>query len=435
MKVSVIANTSNNDISGLPYNNQAITLAGQMAGICYMSDDYTNDRMNNQINARKRAERTSSSGHYSVFEHYHVNLLIEEVPKLVAMFLNNLSVYCTSERSGRYTVMKPNTALEQLTYDKWRNTFTNILKGYGVEDAAASKIAQENARYLTSVFIPTTMAYTIPYSRLLLVLGMIKKLDFGNIKSDNYRNFYKEFLAHLIEFKNRTMEALKITDSDLILDDHKNVLQADMLFENFILDKDEIIIEDENNEHFLYEVSKNLEEEHFGTVYNTTYLASFTALAQLHRHRRINYTMRMLPARYNFNRLYLAVDDRMYIPDIILNTPYEIEWKKDYNALVEAGIIPQATLVIVHEYGRFIDFVNSKCKERLCSRAQYETSEIVRNTLEEFIDADKLNSFSDNHLLNDIIDENRKPIPRCQFKGYTCKEPCALGKYGLIRSW
>lgn len=107
---------------------------------------------------------TSKAGHHSVFEHSHMTILIDGIPKLLAMTLNSHNNYVTSEKSARYTVMKPNTELENELYNKWLNIFMDIIPiAYPSTKLDIGKLAQENARYMLSVYTPTSMVYTVNY--------------------------------------------------------------------------------------------------------------------------------------------------------------------------------------------------------------------------------------------------------------------------------
>ena len=86
-------------------------LGGKMAGICYMPDDYLSEGIQNEEKSLKRAAGNKKSGHYSVFEHGSISFILE-TNKMMAMILNSLGVYSTSEKSGRYTVMKASSELE-----------------------------------------------------------------------------------------------------------------------------------------------------------------------------------------------------------------------------------------------------------------------------------------------------------------------------------
>ena len=144
--------------------------SGQCAGICYMPDNYLSKGIQNEESAIKRSANNAKSGHYSVYEHAHITFDIV-CSKAMAMVLNSTRLYSTSEKSARYTKMTPKTEIETLKYDYWMDKFSKLIKIYypNYSDKDIEKLAMENARYLTSVFTPTTMEFTVPYSRAILI--------------------------------------------------------------------------------------------------------------------------------------------------------------------------------------------------------------------------------------------------------------------------
>ena len=110
--------------------SEAMLFSGHAAGICYMPDDI--DTLFNEPfeKTSKRANGTLLSGHHSVWGHVEYNFIFEEIPKILAMVLNNEKEYDTSEKSARYTKMQPSKEEENL-YNKWINIFYDqILKTY-----------------------------------------------------------------------------------------------------------------------------------------------------------------------------------------------------------------------------------------------------------------------------------------------------------------
>ena len=85
---------------------EALSFSGKSAGICYLPDTMEELLAEPEEKTEKRTNRTLNSGHHSVFAHVHYNLILENIPKILAMILNNEKVYNTSEKSGRYTKMK-----------------------------------------------------------------------------------------------------------------------------------------------------------------------------------------------------------------------------------------------------------------------------------------------------------------------------------------
>ena len=100
MKVSVLASTKPG------YNltkEEAIKFGGKSAGICYMPDDIEALFSEPEEKTLKRANMTLGSGHHSVFDHTTYNLSLEEIPKILAMILNNEKMYTRyKKRSKKY---------------------------------------------------------------------------------------------------------------------------------------------------------------------------------------------------------------------------------------------------------------------------------------------------------------------------------------------
>ena len=51
---------------------------------------------------RKREGMIKASGHHSPFDHVNIMLELDQIPKIIAMYLNNEKMYTTSEKSARY---------------------------------------------------------------------------------------------------------------------------------------------------------------------------------------------------------------------------------------------------------------------------------------------------------------------------------------------
>ena len=80
---------------------EAKLFSGRAAGICYMPEDYEALSSEDVSKTLKRASGTLASGHHSVYDHIQYNLLLEDIPKFLAMVLNNEGIYVTSEKSAR----------------------------------------------------------------------------------------------------------------------------------------------------------------------------------------------------------------------------------------------------------------------------------------------------------------------------------------------
>ena len=84
MDIKVIAHTKqiNHLETGLPFKEEALSLGGRMAGICYGPEDYFDTKINNLNTAYKRAENCIKSGHHSPFDHIFITLQITNIPKI-----------------------------------------------------------------------------------------------------------------------------------------------------------------------------------------------------------------------------------------------------------------------------------------------------------------------------------------------------------------
>jgi hypothetical protein len=76
---------------------------GYSAGICYMEHTYDDIVNENPANTIKRINQTLNTGHHSVDDHLQMSYELRNIPKILAMMLNNESQYTTSEKSARYT--------------------------------------------------------------------------------------------------------------------------------------------------------------------------------------------------------------------------------------------------------------------------------------------------------------------------------------------
>ena len=471
--VKVVARTVETDnIDNM--TEEMFIFGGKAAGICYMPDDYLESSIQDKDKALKRAENNTKSGHHSVFDHGHISMLICTT-KMGAMILNSLGVYATSEKSARYTVMKPDTQLELDMYNKWTEKFQEIiLKKYpntddsilnarlckklgidkkvivknnmlsisldNIKDVENSekllnaydilselkksdtlpsrKLAMENARYMISVFTPTTMMYTISFRQLFLTISYLEKLMFNctYILNDLDKNSEK---YHLHVKLRETAEDLK-ADLEKLVDDIKikenknqyiRFLEAQHVADIY---NGKCAKLDEHHE------TRYCKEQLVADSYTLVYNGSLAMLAQAQRHRTIRHSM------------YLEYSGQFgfYVPEIIKDTDLEKEWLDDINSV--SYCIPQGTLVRITEQGLFEDFA-LKCKERMCGRAQLEIMNRTKDSINEFIaNMDKL-CYENKRLLRNIT-HNLTPCARCMYPDFKCTEGCQWGvKEALTR--
>lgn len=428
-------------------NENMTIFSGKAAGVCYMPDDYLSNGIQNTEKAIKRAESNAKSGHHSVYDHAHISFMVN-TSKMMAMVLNSLGVYATSEKSARYTKMHPETKLELELYEKWtkiirekilykypwlddklilsrlKKKIENIDEFNGLnikviggtvitndiskseklleivnteiidsDTLPSAKLATENARYMISVFTPTTMMYTVSFRQAMLIIIYLKKLAEDCKKNSSI--FYSKLSKNAIELADSFENAI----GTMRIKDIKN--QNIRLFGTC----------DEN--------APDIKQEYLGDSYTLNYKASLACLAQLQRHRTIRYSM------------FMGKIENMtfYVPTIVKEYNLTDEWLKDIKSV--SYCVPQGTLVDITEQGIFEDFA-LKCKERLCGRAQLE---ITRNTAESVIKFYKNSenlSICNKKLLYGMVNTdsngNTKVCARCEFPDFKCVEGCTWGR-------
>lgn len=375
MKIKVIASTKVGYV--LP-KEEAIDFSGKSAGICYLPDTVETLFAEVPQKTQRRANENLESGHHSVFGHAHYNLILEGIPKILAIILNNEKIYNTSEKSARYTKMETSED-EKVLYEKWIEKYKEVIKKEypKFDEKKVQKLAQENARYLISVFTPSTiMEYTISFEQLNFIISWFEDYikDEPETKfSIQLKKAMKEFLEALPDLKVEKLNP-RVKGTKLSL------------------------------------FAKRERQEEFGENYSTTYLASFAQLAQAQRHRTLSYEMTVLEK------------PQFYVPRIIRGTELEEEWLKDISSLEK--YFPQGMLVRVNERGTVENFV-LKCTERLCGAAQIEIMEQTVITMNKYLENVK-NPTIKNYLLP------YSKGARCTFPGWKCNSPCIFGGKGAM---
>lgn len=387
IRVGILPNQFLN-ANGTFNKEEAINLAGKIAGICYDKEGFNHIVNEAEEKTKRRIDMTLNNGHHSVYDHILINLNLQNVPKILAMVLNNEHQYTTSEKSARYTpIVRQEGSIisesEEKLYNKWIDIFKVKIKSqYGsiYNDSKIQKLAQENARYLVTVFMPTQMIYSTSLRQINYIaswmIDYIKKVDEQNLFEKKLAYYMQEFLKGLNE--------INVLDSRLMVNEKSRSLS---LF------------------------GKNLEcqEEYFGFVYSTLYKGSFAQLAQAHRHRTLDYQMEMLEEK------------EFFVPPIIKDDLTLVdEWLGDMQLVKDVN--PQGELVKIYETGKYADFI-LKCKERLCSAAQIE---IMLQTKEILLKYKKALENSNNPLAQDI--KKYSHGARCTFPDYKCLSDCKFGE-------
>ena len=367
--------------------------SGAEAGICYMSKPYFDSYVSDPIKALNRFSTVSGTGHHSIAGHAQVSVLFEDMPKIIAMYLNNLNDYETSEKSGRYTVMDGQTDKEIELYNKWREIFENrINEIYNngpkpfIDERTTKKLAMENARYLLSVFIPMTMGYTASLRQWNYIIDWAERYISSDLPNNYFYMNVKKWMGILVS---QLKEILYVEE----LRDFKGLTGFDMI---------------NPNENY------NIVEQ-YGRAYNVGYEVSFAVYAHLQRHRTLMYNM-----------YFDGVPRKFYVPKIIKCTELEKEWLKDISSL--SDVIPTGTLIKTEEFGRLDKFF-LKSMERNCGRAMLETMdntfEVYFKFMNHYADfSKKEQDLLDKYTIN-VSDVIYKPKMKGQI--LKCKEPCIWG--------
>lgn len=383
MKIGILPNQFLKS-NGTFDKEEAIKLCGKIAGVCYDREGFFNLENESEEKTMRRVNMTLNNGHHSVYDHVLINFNIQNIPKILAMVLNNEKQYTTSEKSARYTpVVRQKgsiiTECEEKLYNKWVNIFeTKIKSQYGnvYSDVKIKKLAQENARYLVTVFMPTQMIYSTSLRQINYIATFMEEY----IMNHNSNNVFEVKLAYSMEqFINQLLD--------------KNVLEEGLM---------------KNEKHRKLSLfGKNLDkkEEYFGDVYSCVYKGSFAELAQAHRHRTLDYQIEMLFEKEYFIPPIIA-DDKMLVD----------EWNNDMQLVSQFN--PQGEIVRISEVGKYEDFI-LKCKERLCTDAQLE---IMLQTKETLLKYKKALEEIKSPLAQDI--EKYSKGARCTFFDFDCSKDC-----------
>ena len=367
---------------------EAIKLCGKIAGVCYDKEGFAHFENEPEEKTMRRVAMTINNGHHSVYDHITINFNLQNIPKILAMVLNNESQYTTSEKSARYTpvVRKDGsviTTLEEKLYNKWMDIFKVKIKSqYGsiYSDSKIQKLAQENARYLVTVFMPTQMIYSTSLRQINYIASWMQEyIEGANINIPFERKLAESMREFLKELKR-----LNVLEEGLMMNEKYRSLS---LFGRYL----------------------DRREEHFGDVYSTTYKGSFAELAQAHRHRTIDYQMEMLEEKEYF------------IPPIIQDDPTLVsEWLNDMHSVRD--VTPTGELVLINEMGTYDNFI-LKCKERLCTSAQLEIMQQTRETLLKYKKALE----EANHPLAEDIKKYSNGA-RCTFPDFDCTSDCKFSE-------
>ena len=78
---------------------KALQMSGKIAGLCYAKTSFHDILEEDKDKTLRRIENTLNNGHHSVYDHIWISFYIKNIPKILAMVLNNEKQYTTSEKS------------------------------------------------------------------------------------------------------------------------------------------------------------------------------------------------------------------------------------------------------------------------------------------------------------------------------------------------
>lgn len=384
IKVTLLPHTHFIKEDGTFDKEEVIRYCAKIAGECYEEEGWEKLKDEPIKRTLARIQRTLDLEHFTPYEHVQVGFEIINLPKILAMILNNEKQCATSEKSARYTKINAETdsnvsPLEGELYDKWFEKFKIIIKkdyGHIHNDSKIKTLAQENARYLVSVFASTKMIHTVPWIQLNRIISYMHDYT----KKTNVNDFDARLIESFKEFI-KCFEDLNVLDERAMSNRKSRSLS---LFSD-----------------------EDVQEDEFGYTYAMNYDATFAQLAQAHRHRTLDYTM------------HLHDEKTYFVPPILEYYPeLKEEWLHDIESVGYA--FPQGEFVSVNEYGRYDKFI-LKAKERLCAAAQQEVMVQTKDNLTVYQEALE----EANHPLASDIEKYTHGA-RCTFSDYECAKPCGF---------
>lgn len=363
---------------------KALQMSGKIAGLCYAKTSFHDILEEDKDKTLRRIENTLSNGHHSVYDHIWISFYIKNIPKILAMVLNNEKQYTTSEKSLRYTPIDDSLDVsveEKKAYYKWLEIMKDKIGTKYGEVFSKTKIktlAQENARSFISVFMPTQMVYSTTLRQINNLCSFMQNYYVISNKDDSFEGKLATSMVAMI----KEFQKLNVLDDRLMGNDKNRNLS---LFGSNLGDK----------------------KNYFGDLYEVTYDGTYAELAQAQRHRTLDYQMER------------KKDKSYFVPPIIETDPaLATEWLTDMMKISNLNVTPIGEMITIRESGSYQNFI-LKCKERLCSNAQLEIMLQTRKTLLEYMDALKES--------NPVLYEDIKKYShgaRCSFPDYVCPADC-----------
>ncbi|MBE7073982.1 MAG: hypothetical protein E7379_02715 [Clostridiales bacterium] len=388
-------------------------VAGLMGSTCYMKDTFKQLEEKRVSDIRTIAKIVENNGHHSTFGHSHLTLEITGIPKALAMVLNNEQEYNTSEKSARYTEMDNIESQEKELFYKWKEIFEDAInKKYGnckpffdEKGVKAGKLAQENARYMISIFTPSNMVYTTSFRQFNYICHWFEDV----IYSKNPNEFYRPLIPYMKEFVKWFKENDLYSET---LEDGKG-RKLSMFGEPLI------------------------EQTINSDVFAIKYQISGAGLAQSHRHRTNHHHIS--------EKEFEIQKPDFFIPPILKGTDLVPQYLADITSV--ASHFPQGRLLPVVETGKTSNYL-LKAYERVCALAQKEIRDLTQGKCKEFADAlkqesDKLGQMAMTTASGEqvqILLAKRREVERMQEKfakmaktarctaGYDCKGGCQFAE-------
>lgn len=358
-------------------------IAGYSAGICYMPEDYfTSDKCTIENNI-KRFENCVNNGHQSVADHAWVEIKLTGISKALAMWLNSLKFYVTSEKSARYTIMD---ALYSEKYDKWREKGADYIKQVLPDhpDKRVEKMAAERARMMLDINAPmTTMAYSATLRQWNIIYDWcthMREYWVGTYSSEHLPTFYAKLVDELEEL------AANIRHMNILVD---GLVDIKNCFPNAIMPPfpDGLsvfhcfpVTEHENDTSFINPITS---VQQLYVRHNTITVGGYATpamLAQLQRHRRLTVKMDFNDAHF------VSIPCPFNGYDAKLDEDLKREWAKDIDDMCKSGRIPIGVGIPFTCTGA-PDDIYTMVVERCCGCAQKEIRDFACNVRDIFCES------------------------------------------------
>ncbi len=414
----------------------ALISVGVKAAICYkeaingvlVSPDMVRNSESDAV-LLNRGINTLRDEHTTPSEHQMISLEITGAPKILLMVLNNEKQYTADERSLRYTKVEENVnitkrevelynkwveKLEGIILDKYLDFYLKFSKNEKMARSTIHKLAAENARYMVSVFTPTTTTYTVPFIQINKLISYMKKVIDNPLDKleEMLVPYFKEFISKCEELN------IVITNKNL----YDAIKDDEEIFE-LVSKRHPSIIDNKDNTDLYYKNSKGVDlslfakrnpfsginmENEYGVNISYNNYESFACLAQEQRHRTIDCEM-------------LIPDEFMcYVPPILEGeSKLKEEWICDMKSIKD--LFPQGQLIKVNRCASVRNILKFVSQERACEKAQLEIQRVYTNDIIPDIYNSLIESKKD--CLADKVNPYVKKL-RCQYPNYRCPAPC-----------